>query len=103
MSLFSKETRDLLDKMAERIIEDPSVPEYMKVSLRLNNVHRRIENKLHAAWAGFAKPELSMEEEKRTYPEKKAFLEYMLLMEAGLDSFLKAHPAPPVPGYLQRE
>lgn len=95
MSLFSKETAKLLEEMKDQILADPSIPEYMKVGFRLSDAHSRIRKKLDEAYLGFGTPLANPVDAKMAFPERKEFLEYLLLMEAGLDSCLEAHPAPP--------
>lgn len=103
MSLFSKETRKLMDQLKEQILEDPGIPEFMKIGFRLSDTHARIRTKLDKAYLGFGTPPIDPTDALKSYPERKEFLEYLTLMEAGLDSFLEAHPAPPVPDFMQHE
>ena len=95
MSMFSKESRAAMDDLMEKIIEEPSVPEFLKIGLRISKTYGRIRGKLDKAYFGFNEPSMLPEMDAAKYPARKEFLEYLLLMEAGLDSFLAAHPAPP--------
>ena len=103
MSLFSEETREFMNLMKDKIIADQSIPEFLKIGFRLSDAHTRIRTKLDRAYLGFGNPPACPDDAQKSYSERKEFLEYLLLMEAGLDSFLEAHPAPPVPGYMLHE
>lgn len=84
-----------MDELMDKIMEEPSVPEFLKIRLRLSKIHVRIRGKLDKAYFGFNEPSILPEMDMAKYPARKEFLEYLLLMEAGLDSFLEAYPVPP--------
>lgn len=88
-----------MDQVKEQILKDPGIPEYMKVGFRITDAHHRIWTKLEKSFLDFGTMEATPAEAEKAYPEKKEYLEYLLLMEAGLDSFLEAHPAPSVTGF----
>lgn len=83
----------LADMLADLMLNDENVPEYFKIDIRIITAARKFEEKFHSAFMSFCEPIVNMAEAEAACPERKEALEYLKLMEAGLDSFLAAHPA----------
>lgn len=84
---FDKETEKLLEGLMDLAIEDPDVPEYHKVDMRITRQVGRLKNKI-VRLTQFADMKFDADEAKKCYPRKKALLEYLQLMEVGIDQFV---------------
>ena len=79
----------LIRELAKLTLDDPDAPETLKTGLRLGETGRSISSKIAAiVWeVGTALMPDSTEEQVR---KARELLEYLQLMETGLDSFLEA-------------
>lgn len=96
-----KEVTDMVaDIMIESILSS-SIPEETKIEVRIMQICRDIEATVHKAMNDFACPipptEEGKEVQRKAFPARQAFLEYLQLMKGGLDSFLEQVPAPDIP------
>lgn len=91
----------LADMLTEMILRSPSVPEESKIEVRIMDTYRKFDTRLAEVFQGFATPIPSTgggkEVQQRVYPARQAFLEWLQLTAAGLDSFLAATPIPDIP------
>lgn len=82
-----EERKKLLDEAVNMILSDPLAPPHLKLALQGGETAQRISTKMHGELREVMlslKPECTAADIARG----KALLEYLLLMEAGLDSFL---------------
>lgn len=96
-----KEVTDMVaDIMIESILSS-SIPEESKIEVRIMQICRDIEATVHEAVNNFACPipltEEGKEVQRKAFPARQAFLEYLQLMKGGLDTFLQQVPAPDIP------
>lgn len=96
-----KEVTDMVaDIMIESILSS-SIPEESKIEVRIMQICRDIEATVHEAMNNFACPipptEEGKEVQRKAFPARQAFLEYLQLMKGGLDTFLQQVPAPDIP------
>ena len=96
-----KEVTDMVaDIMIESILSS-SIPEEVKIEVRIMQICRDIEATVHKAMNDFACPipptEEGKEVQRKAFPARQAFLEYLQLMKGGLDTFLEQVPAPDIP------
>ena len=89
------------DIMIDAILADDRIPKESKIEVQIMKAYKDIETLLDVTYKGYACPIPPTEEGKevqaRIYPARKEFLEYLLLMKAGLESFLAANPIPDIP------
>ena len=96
-----KEVTDMVaDIMIESILSS-SIPEESKIEVRIMKICRDIEATVNKAMNDFALPipptEEGKEVQRKAFPARQAFLEYLQLMKGGLDTFLQQVPAPDIP------
>ena len=74
------------------------MPEEHKIGVRIMQAHRQLKALLEDNFDKFAQPIPPTEEGnalcKELYPVRKAYFEYLQLVKANLESFLKSNPAP---------
>ena len=91
----------LADMLTDLIIQSETVPEESKIEVRIMSAYRKFDTRLTEVFQGFACPVPSTEEgkevQKRAFPARKAFLEWLELTAAGLESLLTAYPIPDIP------
>lgn len=88
--------RAATELIMDLIANSPTIPEHLKIGVKIMNAYAAFDNCLVSAAKHFSEPAKSREENESLLPERQEFLEYLQLMKAGLDSFLTAHPiAPP--------
>lgn len=97
-----KEVTDMVaDIMIESILSSSIIPEESKIEVRIMQICRDIEAAVHKAMDDFACPipptEEGKEVQRKAFPARQAFLEYLQLMKGGLDTFLSQVPAPDIP------
>ena len=96
-----KEVTDMVaDIMIESILSS-SIPEEIKIEVRIMQICRDIEATVHKAMNDFACPipltKEGKEVQRKAFPARQAFLEYLQLMKGGLETFLDQVPAPDIP------
>lgn len=84
---FDKETEKLLEGLMDLAIADPDFPEYQKIDMRITRQVGRLTNKI-IGLTQFAGMRFDPDEAKKCYPRKKVLLEYLQLMEVGIDQFV---------------
>lgn len=91
----------LADMLTEMILKSPTIPEESKIEARIMDVYRKFDTRLTEVFQGFATPIPSAgggkEVQQRVYPARQAFLEWLQLTAAGLESLLAVHPIPDIP------
>lgn len=113
MSMFTPNTEDrfnnasldakmlLADMLAGMILNSESIPEESKIEVRIMDAYRKFDTRLTEVFKGYSCPipgtEAGKEVQKRVYPARQAFLEWLQLTAAGLESLLAVHPVPDIP------
>lgn len=85
--------------LSEVILEDPEIPEQMKIGLRIIDAADDLNQKIRRMVERFVDVEVLEDpwwEEK--YAGRREVLEYLQLVNAGVDAFLEIHSAPPAGG-----
>ena len=76
--------RDMIRELNRMMLNDPNLPQDLRMDIETNELHCSVLEKIKDA-CGSA---LFLDKN-----EKQAWLEYLTLMAAGLDTFLESHPA----------
>lgn len=104
ISRMKNAPREVTDMVADIMIESilsSSIPEEVKIEVRIMKICRDIEATVHKAMNDFACPipptEEGKEVQRKAFPARQAFLEYLQLMKGGLETFLQQVPAPDIP------
>lgn len=102
-----KEVKDAVaDIMIDAILSSESIPKESKIEVRIMKAYKDLEALLEETFKGYSCPIPQTEEGKKVqaqiYPARKEFLDYLLLMKAGLESFVAANPIPDIPPKFRR-
>ena len=102
-----REVKDIVaDIMIDAILTSDAIPKESKIEVQIMRAYKDIEALLDETFNGYSCPIAPTAEGKevqaRIYPARKEFLEYLLLMKAGLESFLAANPIPDIPPKFRR-
>ena len=113
MSIFNPETEKrfdnssveakmlLADMLTSMILKNENVPEESKIEVRIMDAYRKFDMRLTEVFVGFSTPipssDAGRKVQKRVYPARQAFLEWLQLTAAGLESLLECHPVPDIP------
>lgn len=98
-----KSAKDILAEiLIESILSDSSIPEDVKIEVRLTKICREIGDAVHRIVEDYATPLPSFDPEgaevrKKALPARQACLEYLQLMKGGLENFRQQVPAPDIP------
>ena len=102
-----REVKDMVaDIMIDAILADNRIPKESKIEVRIMKAYKDVHDLFEDVYKGYACPIPPSEEGKevqaRIYPARKEFLDYLLLMKAGLESFVAANPIPDIPPKFRR-
>lgn len=92
----------LVDILTDSILSSDNIPEEIKIEVRIMAICREVEATVHKAMDDFACPLPSFDPEgsevqRRVFPARQQFLEYMQLVQGGLNAFLQQCPPPDIP------
>ena len=118
MSIFNPETEKhfdnasldakmlLAEMLCGMILNSDNIPEESKIEVRIMESYRKFDILLTEVFKGFSCPisstDVGKEVQKRVYPARQAFLEWLQLTAAGLESLLEVHPVPDIPPEFRR-
>ena len=90
-----KDQRDtaIIDLIGELFLNDPNLPEWHKIELRLVREAKKMNTMLKSI-CDFATSLRDEERTKELYPLRREVLEYITLVNAGMEAFLQEHPVP---------
>lgn len=102
-----KEVKDAVaDIMIDAILSSESIPKESKIEARIMKAYKDLKALLEETFEGYSCPIPPTEEGKKVqaqiYPARKEFLDYLLLMKAGLESFVAANSIPDIPPKFRR-
>ena len=102
-----REVKDAVaDIMIDAILSSEGIPEESKIEVRIMRAYKDVEALLDEIFKGYSRPIPPTEEGKKVqaqiYPARKEFLDYLLLMKVGLESFVAANPIPDIPPQFRR-
>lgn len=84
---------ELAKMIAETMLEDPDVPEEIKINVRLMIELKQLEELLQSL-VEYSVPEFRKERVKQLYPLRKEVCEYLQLVKMGMREFIRTHPMP---------
>ena len=92
----------LAEMLCGMILNSDNIPEESKIEVRIMEAYRKFDIRLTEVFKGFSCPipthtEAGREVQERAYPARQAFLEWLQLTAAGLESLLAVHPVPDIP------
>lgn len=87
--------RAAVDMLFEMVLNDPEVPEDRKIGMRILKEAENASKKLQAITRTFGAPDGDDAASKKNYAVRREVLEYIRMVNAGIDAFLELHPAPP--------
>ena len=87
-----------MDLIMDLISNSPTIPEHLKIGVKIVNAYTAFDKCLIAAARHFSEPAETREKNEALLPERQEFLEYLQMMKVGLDSFLEVHPITPPDG-----
>ena len=76
--------RDMIRELNRMMLNDPNLPQDLRMDIETHELHCSVLDKIKDACSSA----LFLDKN-----EKQAWLEYLTLMAAGLDTFLESHPA----------
>lgn len=85
--------RVIADFLAQMILNDPEVPECEKIGLRIMKEGGKLSEKVFELTRRFAVPDVNPNMAEARYTARREALEYILLVSAGIDTFMESHPA----------
>lgn len=80
--------------VAEAILNHADLPEEQAIELRLLMAFDNLMGAIRDGFVPYIEPTLSGDRAEQLLPLRREVLEYIALMEAGLKTFLDAHPMP---------
>lgn len=83
----------IIDLIGGLFLDDPKLPEWRKIEIRLVREAKKMDTMLKSI-CDFA---ISLPDEERTkelYPLRREVLEYITLVNVGMEAFLQEHPVP---------
>lgn len=85
-----------MDIIAEMLLKSDTLPEANKIEIRIATTAKRLADKVMYRFCEFAAPLKSLEEAESVFEKRREVLEYLQLVETGVDGFLAINPLPDV-------
>lgn len=78
--------------LTQVILDDPEVPESMKISLRIMKEGEKLADKIMNLSLRFSIPDTNIDAAEAKLAVRREALEYIRLVSAGVDTFMEAQP-----------